>query len=297
MAHKPAARVGDATSCPKDQPVEHKGGKISAGSSNITINGKPAARVGDAISGCEDGSEDVITEGSGCVTFNGKPAAFLGNATDHGGEITAGSGNVFIGNSGGKIVFGDYGVIKFGDYGKIYLGGDASIEPMSSLVPPADAIDTILDAAVKISDAIENIPYVRKVIAYVPLPHTKILKVPKALKAAKSGVNALKAGKMGATGNSSAKTRGVRTKNRLPEGKKGDLGPSNGTLEKRNPQTGKLQQTRTYDAKGKPLKNLDFDHDHKGSGTPHAHDWKYKSPHAPNPSRGAPRPLKPGELK
>ena len=125
MAHKPVARVGDTTSCPKDQPVEHKGGKISAGSSNITINGKPAARVDDAISGCEDGSDDVITEGSGCVTFNGKPAAFLGNATDHGGKITAGSGNVFIGNSGGVIEFGDFGVIEFGDYGEIYLGGDA----------------------------------------------------------------------------------------------------------------------------------------------------------------------------
>jgi uncharacterized Zn-binding protein involved in type VI secretion len=152
MSHKAAARKGDATSCPKDQPVEHKGGKISAGSSNIMINGKPAARVGDAISDCEDGSDDAITEGSGCVTFNGKPAAFLGNATDHGGEITKGSGNVFIGASGNPIEIGDFGTIEFGDFGEIYLGGEESDSdspeamsaPPSAVISALSAIDTAI---------------------------------------------------------------------------------------------------------------------------------------------------------
>ena len=71
-------------------------------------------------------------------------------------------------------------------------------------------------------------------------------------------------------------------KSRLPEGSKtGKFGPANGKLTQTNTQTGKLIQIRTYDAKGNPIKDIDFGHDH-GSGDPHAHDWKYPSSQAKN---------------
>jgi RHS repeat-associated protein len=88
---------------------------------------------------------------------------------------------------------------------------------------------------------------------------------------------------------------GTRTKNRLPEGRNGDLGPPDSVLEKRNPQTGDLQQKRLYDSQGKPVKDTDYGHDH-GAGDPHLHDWVYESPQAPNPSRQPGRPLKQGEI-
>ncbi|ATB30277.1 RHS repeat-associated core domain-containing protein [Melittangium boletus] len=87
---------------------------------------------------------------------------------------------------------------------------------------------------------------------------------------------------------------GTRTKNRLPEGRNGDVGPADGVLEKRNPQTGELQQQRRYDSQGKPVKDIDYGHDH-GAGDPHVHDWTYESPQAPNPSRQPGRPLQQGE--
>ena len=89
--------------------------------------------------------------------------------------------------------------------------------------------------------------------------------------------------------------KGTRTKNRLPEGRNGDLGPANGMLEKRNPQTGELQQKRFFDENGQPEKDIDFGHDH-GAGDPHAHDWTRQSPQQPNPSRQPGRPLAPGEI-
>ena len=92
------------------------------------------------------------------------------------------------------------------------------------------------------------------------------------------------------------KKKGKRRKNRLPEGKgDDDLGPPDGTLEKTNPQTGEVQQIREYDSNGKPLRDVDYGHDH-GAGDPHVHDWTYESPQAPNPSRGPGRPPTPGEI-
>jgi hypothetical protein len=91
--------------------------------------------------------------------------------------------------------------------------------------------------------------------------------------------------------------KGKRTKNRLPEGKsEDDLGPPGGTLEKRNPQTGELQQIREYDANGQPVKDIDYGHDHTGAGNPHVHDWEFHSPQQPNPVRMPPRPPNPGEI-
>ncbi|MEM7935544.1 S-type pyocin domain-containing protein [Morganella morganii] len=88
--------------------------------------------------------------------------------------------------------------------------------------------------------------------------------------------------------------KGKRTKNRLPEGKNGDNGPANDVLEKRHPETNELQQLRRYDSEGKPIKDIDFGHDH-GAGDPHAHDWVYPSEQAPNKIRLDGRPLKTGE--
>ena len=80
-------------------------------------------------------------------------------------------------------------------------------------------------------------------------------------------------------------------KSRLPEGSKtGEFGPANGKLTQTNTQTGKLIQIRTYDAKGNPIKDIDWGHDH-GSGDPHAHDWKYPSAQAPNKTRSDGRAL------
>ena len=64
----------------------------------------------------------------------------------------------------------------------------------------------------------------------------------------------------------------------------------NGKLTKLDPQTGKPIQIRSYDAKGNPVKDIDFGHNH-GFGDPHAHDWKYPSDKAPNKVRGEGRVL------
>ncbi|WP_283140425.1 RHS repeat-associated core domain-containing protein, partial [Neisseria sp. HMSC078C12] len=62
---------------------------------------------------------------------------------------------------------------------------------------------------------------------------------------------------------------------RLPEGSRtGQFGPKNGKLTKLDPQTRKPIQIRSYDARGNPLKDIDFGHNH-GFGDPHAHDWRY----------------------
>ena len=48
---------------------------------------------------------------------------------------------------------------------------------------------------------------------------------------------------------------------RLPEGSRtGQFGPKNGKLTKLDPQTGKPIQIRSYDAKGNPVKDIDFGH-------------------------------------
>jgi uncharacterized Zn-binding protein involved in type VI secretion len=96
---KPAARIGDNHQCPETTAkVSHIGGPVAAGSSSITINGMPAARKGDKLI-CV-GPPDTIKEGSSSVFIDGKPAARMGDGTAHGGQIVAGSGNVFIGNAG-----------------------------------------------------------------------------------------------------------------------------------------------------------------------------------------------------
>ncbi|MCF6251777.1 MAG: PAAR domain-containing protein [Methylococcaceae bacterium] len=96
---KPAARLGDMHVCPKVEPgpVPHVGGPILEGSPDVFINDLPAARVGDAEL-CV-GPTDKISSGSPSVFINWKPAARMGDSCAHGGKITIGSSNVFIGDS------------------------------------------------------------------------------------------------------------------------------------------------------------------------------------------------------
>ncbi|MEH6578925.1 MAG: type VI secretion system PAAR protein [Amphritea sp.] len=98
-----AARLGDIASghgCFPPTP-------ITSGSGDVLINGIPAARVGDSVAphGCKDCPPHGrnIAAGSATVFINGKPAARLGDAISCGGSVNAGSGNVFIGDSGSPL--------------------------------------------------------------------------------------------------------------------------------------------------------------------------------------------------
>ncbi|WP_292959419.1 type VI secretion system PAAR protein [Neptuniibacter sp. UBA6509] len=93
-----AARIGDIGSghgCFPPTPV-------IAGSGNVMTNGIPAARVGDAVAphGCGNCPPHgrSISAGSGSVFINGKPAARVGDSITCGGSVSAGSGDVIIGD-------------------------------------------------------------------------------------------------------------------------------------------------------------------------------------------------------
>lgn len=95
---KPAARIGDAHTCPKRENARsHEGGPILEGSTDFIIGGKPAARVGDRVR-C-NGSTDMIVEGDPTVLINNRPAARMGDKTAHGGVVVGGCGSVLIGTS------------------------------------------------------------------------------------------------------------------------------------------------------------------------------------------------------
>lgn len=89
---KPAATVGCQHTCPQDK---HVGGPATQGSTNVFINNKGACRQNDPMM-CKKGI-DKIAMGSTNVFINSRPSARLGDATIHGGKITSGSSNVFIG--------------------------------------------------------------------------------------------------------------------------------------------------------------------------------------------------------
>lgn len=98
-----AARMGDSCAghgCFPSTP-------ITAGSGDVSINGRPAARKGDTVllhaCPCPNMPHGVhgraISAGSASVSINGKAAARCGDAIGCGGSIAAGSGNVFIGDT------------------------------------------------------------------------------------------------------------------------------------------------------------------------------------------------------
>jgi RHS repeat-associated protein len=51
-------------------------------------------------------------------------------------------------------------------------------------------------------------------------------------------------------------------------------------------------QIRDFGPNGRPVKDIDFGHDHTGAGDPHAHDWDWANP-GPKGPRGVARPIGP----
>tara|TARA_R110000796_G_scaffold237924_1_gene358125 strand:- start:14580 stop:16475 length:1896 start_codon:yes stop_codon:yes gene_type:complete len=96
MSGKPAARLGDATQCPKKG---HGSNAIASGSPDVLFNGIPAARQGDTTACGSAISGQVIPN----VLINGRPAVVTGSAGSHGDVVVGGSGNIFI---GGAVSFG-----------------------------------------------------------------------------------------------------------------------------------------------------------------------------------------------
>ncbi len=98
MSGKPAARVSDPTACPIPG---HGTNPIVAGSPDVLFDSLPAARMGDPT-GCGSALASAVIP---TVLINGKPATVLGTVGSHGNPVTAGSGTVLIGASGGGAGF------------------------------------------------------------------------------------------------------------------------------------------------------------------------------------------------
>ena len=98
-----AARLGDSCAGHGCFPAT----PITSGSADVSINGKPAARQGDSVllhaCPCPKMPHALhgrsISAGSSTVSINGKPAARVGDSLGCGGSVSAGSGNVFIGDT------------------------------------------------------------------------------------------------------------------------------------------------------------------------------------------------------
>lgn len=98
MSGKPAARLSDPTACPIPG---HGTNPIAAGSPDVLFDGLPAARMGD-VSACGGALASAVIP---TVLINGKPATTIGTLGSHGNVVTAGSGTVLIGASGGGASF------------------------------------------------------------------------------------------------------------------------------------------------------------------------------------------------
>ena len=98
---KPAARTGDAHTCPMvTGTVPHVGGPLAGpGEPTVLVGGQPAAVVGDL--GTCTGPPDNMTSGSASVLAGGKPLVRLGDSTAHGGVVVAGEPTVLVGTFGG----------------------------------------------------------------------------------------------------------------------------------------------------------------------------------------------------
>ncbi|WOC79730.1 PAAR domain-containing protein [Stutzerimonas frequens] len=110
MSGKPAARLGDPTACPK---TGHGTNPIAAGSPDVLFDGLPAARMGDA-SACGGAMASAVIPN---VLIDGKPAAVVGSVGNHGNVVTAGSGTVVIGSSGGGAAFSAPSPVDLSDSG------------------------------------------------------------------------------------------------------------------------------------------------------------------------------------
>lgn len=98
-----AGRLGDSAAGHGCFPAT----PIISGSPDVSINGKPAARKGDPVllhaCPCPNMPHGIhgrsISAGSSNVSINGKPASRVGDAIGCGGQVAAGSGDVFIGET------------------------------------------------------------------------------------------------------------------------------------------------------------------------------------------------------
>ncbi|OOF08741.1 phospholipase [Salinivibrio sp. MA427] len=98
-----AGRLGDSAAGHGCFPAT----PIISGSPDVSINGKPAARKGDPVllhaCPCPKMPHGIhgrsISAGSSNVSINGKPASRVGDAIGCGGQVAAGSGDVFIGET------------------------------------------------------------------------------------------------------------------------------------------------------------------------------------------------------
>lgn len=94
----PAARLGDAHTCPVTSPAPHVGGVLATGEATVCIRGVPSARTGDtAVCVGAPGAGNVVVTGSSTVLIKSLPAARVGDTTSHGGVIVAGEPTVLIG--------------------------------------------------------------------------------------------------------------------------------------------------------------------------------------------------------
>jgi uncharacterized Zn-binding protein involved in type VI secretion len=126
MSGKPAARLSDPTACPIPG---HGTNPIAAGSPDVLFDSLPAARMGDA-SACGGALASAVIP---TVLINGMPATTVGTVGSHGNTVTAGSGTVIIGTSGGGAAFSPVAPLSF--------AAAAAISVVNALVPSAQAAE------------------------------------------------------------------------------------------------------------------------------------------------------------
>jgi uncharacterized Zn-binding protein involved in type VI secretion len=74
------------------------GGRVTAGSTDVFINGQSAVRVGDNVIGSRKKKGiNRITTGSPTIMVNNLPMAIVGSQTNLGDSATNGSDNVVTG--------------------------------------------------------------------------------------------------------------------------------------------------------------------------------------------------------
>lgn len=125
MSGKPAARLSDPTSCPLPG---HGTSPIAAGSPDVLFDGLPAARMGDA-SACGGSLASAVIP---TVLINGMPATTVGTVGSHGNTVTAGSGTVIIGTSGGGAAFTAPAPVIFPGFDEQFVLKDAQGNPIAN---------------------------------------------------------------------------------------------------------------------------------------------------------------------
>jgi len=146
MSGKPAARLGDATQCPKKG---HGSNAIVSGSPDVLFNGLPAARQGDTTA-C---GSAIVGQVIPNVLINGRPAVVTGSTGTHGDLVIGGSGDIFIG-------------------GGVSIGGGAGGGAASSVVKSAASLGGLLGSQALAPSGAESIQHLRHGDHADGLPYT-----------------------------------------------------------------------------------------------------------------------------